>query len=129
MKIFTGHAVIFSKVPDTFTRKQDHKVLFTTLHLIFSKTRLARFLTPAEITELEQNVINLSTIIYIKFSARPITLKMHDVLVHTIRQAIKILFLILIWKSSASIVVIFLCVCVCHEYTYTLVCKLLFYNE
>ena len=79
-KIFAQHADIFGKIPDTFTKKQDHKILLSTLNLIFSKTRLARFLSPAEIRELENNILNLSTIIFLKFKHMSITLKMHDVL-------------------------------------------------
>ena len=72
-------------VPDTFSKKQDYDVLFSTLNLIFCKTRLARFLSPTEISQLEQNILNLSTLIFLKFKDKPITLKMHDVLVHTVR--------------------------------------------
>ena len=53
--------------------------------MIFSKTRVARFLTPTEIADLEQNVLNLSDILFLKFKSIPITVKMHDVLVHTVR--------------------------------------------
>ena len=83
--MFEHHEEIFHKIPETFAKKMDHKLLFSTLDLIFSKTRLARFLSPTEIRDLEQNVINLSSIIHYKFKKMAITLKMHDVLVHTVR--------------------------------------------
>ena len=79
-KIFSKHKDLFAKVPVSFKNKQNHKVLFETLNLIFSKTKLARFLTAVERTNLEENVINLSKIIHIKFKHKSITIKMHDVL-------------------------------------------------
>ena len=79
-KIFSKHKDIFTKIPESFTKKKNHKTLFETLHLIFSKTRLARFLTAAERANLEENVINLSKIIFLKFKHKSITIKMHDVL-------------------------------------------------
>ena len=85
VKIFSRFEDIFNKVPDAFSKKSDHRMLFQTLHLIFSKTRLARFLSPAEISDLEQNILNLSNIIFLKFKKMSITIKMHDVLVHTVR--------------------------------------------
>ena len=51
---------------------------FCFLH--FSKTRLARFLNPRELSDLELNVINLSTIISYRFKKMSITVKMHDIL-------------------------------------------------
>ena len=68
------------KLQNRLQRRRNHKTLFETLHLIFSKTRLARFLTAAERTNLEENVINLSKIIFLKFKHKSITIKMHDVL-------------------------------------------------
>ena len=85
IKIFSNSDELFEKTPDTFTKKDDHKRLFKTLHLIFSKTRVSRFLTQTEIADLEQNILNLSDIIFITFKTIPITIKMHDVLVHTVR--------------------------------------------
>ena len=85
IKIFSNSDDLFEKIPETFTKKDDHKRLFKTLHLIFSKTRVSRFLTQTEIAELEQNILNLSDIIFLKFKTVPITVKMHDVLVHTVR--------------------------------------------
>ena len=79
-KIFSLHEELFNLVPDTFSRKQEFRLLFSNLDQIFSKTRVARFLSPTEIAELEENVVNLSKIIYIKFKQRPITVKMHDIL-------------------------------------------------
>ena len=85
VKIFSRFEDIFNKIPATFSKKSDHRMLFQTLNLIFAKTRLARFLSPAEISDLEQNIINLSNIIFLKFKKMSITIKMHDVLVHTVR--------------------------------------------
>ena len=79
MKIFAGHKDIFEKVPDTFSRKQEHLVLFSTLNLIFTKTRLARFLSPEEIADLESNIVNLSTVISLKFSHRKVVINNHKV--------------------------------------------------
>ena len=73
------------KVPAAFSKKKEYASLFCTLNLIFCKTRLARFLSPVEISDLEQNVINLSTIIFLKFKNKSITIKMHDVLVHMVK--------------------------------------------
>ena len=75
---------MFQLVPDTFTRKEDHRLLYSTLGLIFKKTRISRFLSESERNCLETNVINLSTIIALRFRNMSITLKMHDVLVHTV---------------------------------------------
>ena len=75
MKIFAHHAELFSKVPETFSKELDYKTLFSTLNLIFSKTRLARFLSAAERAALEENVINLSKIIFLKFKHKSITIK------------------------------------------------------
>ena len=72
-------------VPAAFPKKKEYASLFCTLNLIFCKTRLARFLSPVEISDLEQNVINLSTIIFLKFKNKSITIKMHDVLVHMVK--------------------------------------------
>ena len=80
VKVFSLHEEIFTKVPETFSKKLDHKVLFSTLNLIFSKTRLGRFLSATERAELEKNVINLSKILFMKFKHKSITVKMHDVL-------------------------------------------------
>ena len=55
-----------------------------TLDLIFKKTRLSRFLSEAEIKDLELNIYSLSTIIFLRFKEMSITLKMHDILCHTI---------------------------------------------
>ena len=71
-------------IPETFTRKEDHRLLFSTLHLIFKKTRLSRFLAASERDELETNILNLSKIIFLRFKNMSITLKMHDILVHTV---------------------------------------------
>jgi hypothetical protein len=84
IKIFEHHVKMFEIVPDTFTRKEDHRLLFATLTLIFKKTRLSRFLSESERNDLETNVLNLSTIIFLRFKTMNITLKMHDVLVHTV---------------------------------------------
>ena len=81
--MFEDHAKIFELVPDSFARKEDHKILFATLTLIFKKTRLSRFLSEAEINELELNISSLSTIIFLRFKEMSITLKMHDILCHT----------------------------------------------
>lgn len=83
-KIFSLHEELFNLVPETFSRKSEFKVLFTSLNKIFSKTRVARFLSSAEISELEEDVICLSEIIHSKFKQKSITVKMHDVLVHTV---------------------------------------------
>ena len=85
MKIFSRHEDIFRKLPAAFSKKKEYASLFCTLNLIFCKTRLARFLSPVEIADLEQNVINLSTIIFLKFKNKSITIKMHDVLVHMVK--------------------------------------------
>ena len=61
-------------------KKQDFKLLFALLNLIFSKTRLNRFLSPEEISNLELNITNLSTLISLKFKTMSITVKMHDIL-------------------------------------------------
>ena len=84
IKIFSSHVDIFSRVPETFSRKPQYQILFSTLNLIFSKTRLARFLTDDEISDLEENIVNLSKVIFHKFHDKSITVKMHDILVHTI---------------------------------------------
>ena len=84
-KIFNVHEELFKIVPDAFTKKKDYKVLFSTLNVIFKKVRLARFLSPEEIHDLEQIVVNLSTIIFLKFKKTPITVKMHDILVHMVK--------------------------------------------
>jgi hypothetical protein len=83
-KIFALHADLFKIVPEEFSKKEDYKVLFSTLNVIFKKVRLARFLSPQEISELQENVLNLSTIMFYKFKKTPITVKMHDILVHTV---------------------------------------------
>ena len=80
VKIFSLHHKIIERIPESFSKKRDFKLLFATLNLIFSKTRLNRFLSPREISDLELNVINLSTIISMKFSKMSITVKMHDIL-------------------------------------------------
>ena len=82
--MFDLHTTTFEKVPDTFNKKEDYKLLFSTLNLIFKKVRLARFLNPQERSDLEKNVLNLSTVIFLKFQSMPITIKMHDLLVHTV---------------------------------------------
>ena len=84
IKILEYHGKMFQLVPDTFTRKEDHRLLYSTLDLIFKKTRISRFLSESERNCLETNVINLSTIIALRFRNMSITLKMHDVLVHTV---------------------------------------------
>ena len=66
VKIFKSWEKIFQKIPDEFRKKADYRRLFNTLHLIFAKTRLAGFLSPAEISDLEQKLINLSDIIFLK---------------------------------------------------------------
>ena len=83
--MFALHAEMFMKVPDTFDKKEHFKLLFATLNLIFKKVRLARFLNPQERKDLETNVINLSEIIFLKFKNMSITIKMHNVLVHTVK--------------------------------------------
>ena len=85
IKIFENYANIFQIVPDSFSRKEDHRLLFSTLQLIFKKTRLSRFLSEKERDDLENNVLNLSTIIFLRFKKSSVTLKMHDVLVHTVK--------------------------------------------
>ena len=80
IKIFSSLVNIFARVPKSFTKMKDYKALFSTLHHIFSVTRLARFLTASEISTLEENVINLSKIIFLKFKQKTITVKMHDIL-------------------------------------------------
>ena len=80
IKIFSNHANIIARVPELFTKKNDYKVLLSTLHHIFSVTRLARFLTASEISTLEENVTNLSKILFLKFKHKTITVKMHDIL-------------------------------------------------
>ena len=47
-KIFENHLKIFEFVPESFAQRNDHRLLFTTLHLIFKKTRLSRFLSEQE---------------------------------------------------------------------------------
>ena len=84
-KVFALHAEMFMKVPDTFDKKEHFKLLFAILNLIFKKVRLARFLNPQERKDLETNVINLSEIIFLKFKNMSITIKMHNVLVHTVK--------------------------------------------
>jgi hypothetical protein len=84
IKILEYHEKLFHLVPDTFGRKEDHHLLFSTLDLILKKTRISRFLSESERNCLETNVINLSTIIALRFKDMSITLKMHDVLVHTV---------------------------------------------
>ena len=79
-KLFDHHDQIFEKIPDEFTRKEDYRLLITTLTLIFKKTRLSRFLSESERNDLETNILNLSSIIHLKFKEMNITLKMHDVL-------------------------------------------------
>ena len=74
------HVQIFEIIPGEFTRKEDHRLLFATLALIFKKTRLSRFLSESERNDLETNILNLSTIVHLKFPNMNITLKMHDVL-------------------------------------------------
>ena len=83
-KIFSLHDELFQLVPETFSRKLEFKALFFLLNQIFSKTRVARFLSSGEMSELEENVIDLSKIIHMKFKQKPITVKMHDILVHTV---------------------------------------------
>ena len=56
------------------------KLFFHTCFLIFSSLGVARFLTESEIDMLEQNVMNLSQLIFLKFKGKNITLKMHDIL-------------------------------------------------
>ena len=85
VKILDHHSDLFRLVPETFSRKEDHSLLFSTLDKIFKKTRLARFLSESERITLETNVMNLSAIIALRFKNMSITLKMHDVLVHTVR--------------------------------------------
>ena len=84
-KIFTLHDAMFQIIPEVFTKKDDFRILFATLNLIFKKVRLARFLNPQERSDLEMNVLNLSTIIFSRFKTMSITVKMHDVLVHTVK--------------------------------------------
>ena len=79
-KLFDHLVRFFEKIPDEFTRKEDHRLLFATLALIFKKTRLSRFLSESERKDLETNILNLSSIIHLKFKQMHITLKMHDVL-------------------------------------------------
>ena len=74
----------FKLLPESFARKDDHRLLFCTLDKIFKKTRLSRFLNEDERNNLETNVMNLSAIIALRFKNMSITLKMHDVLVHTV---------------------------------------------
>ena len=71
---------MFKLVPDTFERKESFRIFFNTCHLIFSTLGRARFLTDAEIQNLEINIVNLSKLICLKFTNRNITLKMHDLL-------------------------------------------------
>ena len=80
IKVFASHEKLFNIVPDIFERKESFRILFNTCHLIFSTLGRARFLTDAEIQNLEINIVNLSTLINLKFSKRNITLKMHDLL-------------------------------------------------
>ena len=79
-KLLGHHVQIFGIIPGEFTRKEDHRLLFATLALIFKKTRLSRFLSESERNDLETNILNLSTIVHLKFPNMNITLKMHDVL-------------------------------------------------
>ena len=83
-KIFENHVKMFDLVPASFSRKEDHQRLFTTMHLIFQKTRLSRFLSEVERNDLESNILNLSKIIFLRFKTMSITTKMHHVLVHTV---------------------------------------------
>ena len=84
-KMFMNHENMFELIPDSFERKEDHKIIFTTLHLIFQKTRLSRFLSQSERDTLESNIVNLSKILFLKFKMISITTKMHHVLVHTVK--------------------------------------------
>ena len=84
LKILDNHEEMFKLLPESFARKDDHRLLFSTLDKIFKKTRLSRFLNEDERNNLETNVMNLSAIIALRFKNMSITLKMHDVLVHTV---------------------------------------------
>ena len=94
IKIFSNHANIIARIPESFTKKKDYKVLLSTLHHIFSVTRLARFLTASEISTLEENVINLSKILFLKFKHKTITIKMHDILGNPSIDLVKIFNLV-----------------------------------
>ena len=71
--VFANFENMFELVPIDFVDREKFKLFFHTCSLIFSSLGVARFLTESEIDMLEQNVMNLSQLIFLKFKGKHIT--------------------------------------------------------